>query len=100
MMSRDDLEDFLFVVDGYRNRLKKMGQLVPDQRDEDIILRALPAEYGRDRIASYERRDFIFANLRYMVSTMYATYLSHLDATSLVAGRGIATQASGGECLQ
>ncbi|CAN0059930.1 unnamed protein product, partial [Sphacelaria rigidula] len=82
-------------MDGYRDRLEEMGQSVPDERYEDIILPALPAEYDRVRIASCERRDFNLSDLRYMVSTMYADYLSRPGATSSVAGRGVATQAGG-----
>ncbi|CAM9719821.1 unnamed protein product, partial [Sphacelaria rigidula] len=82
-------------MDGYRDRLEEMGQSVPDERYEDIILRALPAEYERVRIASCERRDLNLSDLRYMVSTMYAGYLSRPDTTNSVAGRGVAMQASG-----
>ncbi|CAM9982684.1 unnamed protein product [Sphacelaria rigidula] len=95
MQSGDDPEEFLFVMDGYRDRLEKMGQSVPDERYEDIIFRALPVKYDRVRIASCERRDFNLSDLRYMVSTMYADYLSRLDATNSVAGRAVAMQASG-----
>ena len=59
MQSGDNPEDFLFVMDGYRDRLETMGQPVLDERYEGIILRALSAEYDRVRIASCERRDLI-----------------------------------------
>ena len=49
MKSGDDPDDFLYTIDGYRERLKDMGQRVPDERYEDIILQALPAEYERVR---------------------------------------------------
>ena len=52
MMSGDDPDDFLHTMDGYRERLKDMGQPVLDERYEDIILQALPAEYERVRTAS------------------------------------------------
>ena len=45
-------------MDGFRKRLEDMAQPVSDERYEDIILQALPAEYKRVRTASYERRDF------------------------------------------
>ncbi|CAM9746015.1 unnamed protein product, partial [Sphacelaria rigidula] len=72
-----------------------MGQCIPDERYEGIVLRALPAEYERVRVASCERRESNLADLRYMVSTMYTDYLSRPDATNLVAGRGVGMQASG-----
>ena len=60
--SGDDPDDFLYTMDGYRECLEDMGQPVPDERYEDIILQALPAEYKRVRTASYERRDFYLAD--------------------------------------
>ena len=54
MKSGDDPDDFLYIMGGYRERLKDMGQLVPDERHEDIILQALPAEYESVRTARYE----------------------------------------------
>ena len=41
-----------------------MGQLVLDERYEDIILQALPAEYERVRTSSYEERDFHLEDTR------------------------------------
>ena len=52
MKSRDDTDDFIYSKDGYCKRLEVMGQLVPDERYEDIILQALPVEYERVRTAS------------------------------------------------
>ncbi|CAN0087585.1 unnamed protein product, partial [Sphacelaria rigidula] len=95
MQSGDDPEDFLFIMDGYLDRLDEMGQGIPDERYEDIILRARPAEYERVRVASCERRDFNLTDLRHMISTMYTDYLSRPDAINLVAGRGVAMEASG-----
>ena len=53
-----------------------MGQPVPDERCEDIILQALPAEYERVRTASYERQDFHLADIRRMMSALYIDCLS------------------------
>ena len=88
MKSGDDPDDFLYTMDGYRERLKDMGQPVPDERYEDIILQALPAEYERVRTASYERRDFHLADIRRMMSALYIDCLSRLNNSLLVAGRG------------
>ncbi|CAN0262151.1 unnamed protein product [Ascophyllum nodosum] len=97
MKSGDDPDDFLYTMDGYRERLKDMGQLVPDERYEDIILQALPAEYERVRTASYERRDFHLADIRRMMSALYIDCLSRPKNSLLVAGRGVAVQATGGD---
>ena len=73
MKSGDDPDDFIYTMDGHRERLKDMGQPVPDERYEDIILQALPAEYERVRTASYERRDFHLADIRRMMSACTST---------------------------
>ena len=93
----DDPDDFLYTMDGYRERLKDMGQPVPDERYEDIILQALPAEYERVRTASHERRDFHLTDIRRMISALYIDCLSRPNNSLLVAGRRVAMQATGGD---
>ena len=95
--SGDDPDDFLYTMDGFRERLEDMGQPVPDERYEDIILQALPAEYERVRTASYERQDFHLADIRRIMSALYIDCLSRPNSSPLVAGRGVAMQATGGD---
>ena len=97
MKSGDDPDDFLYTMDGFRERLEDMGQPAPDERYEDIILQALPVEYERVRTASYERRDFHLADIRRMMSALYIDYLSRPSNSPLVAGCGVAMQATGGD---
>ena len=97
MKSGDDPDDFLYTMDGYRERLKDMDQPVPDERYKDIILQALPAEYERVRTASYETRDFHLADIRRMMSALYIDCLSRPNYSLLVAGRRVAMQATGGD---
>ena len=73
--SGDDPDDVPYTMDGFREHLEDMGQPVSDERYEDIILQTLPAEYGRVRTASYERRDFHLADIRRMMSALYIDYL-------------------------
>ena len=47
MGSGDDPDDFLYTIDGYRERLEDMGQPVPVERYEDSSLQALPTKYER-----------------------------------------------------
>lgn len=93
MQSRDDADDFVHIMDGYRDRTEELGQPVPDRRYEDTILGTLPAKYGKVRIADYERRDCQLVDICYMVRIIYIGYPSRPDDASLVAGR--AMQASG-----
>ena len=58
MKSGDDPDDFLYTMDGFRERLEDMGQPVSDERYEEIILQALPGEYERVRTASHEKGVF------------------------------------------
>ena len=97
MNSGDDPDDFLYTMDGIRERLEDMGQPVPDERYEDIILRAIPAKYERVRTASYERRYFHLADIRRIMSALYINCLSRPNNSPLVAGRGVAMQATGGD---
>ena len=97
MKSGNDSDDFLYIMDGYRERLKDMDQPVPDERHEDVILRALPAEYETVRIASYERRDIRLADIRRMMNALYIDCLSRQNNSLLVAGRRVAMQATGGD---
>ena len=97
MKSGDDPDDFLYTMDGYRERLKDMGQPLPDERYEDIILQVLPAEYERVRTASYERRDFHLADIRRMMSALYIDCLSRPNNSLLVAGRRVDIQTTGGD---
>ena len=84
-------------MDGYRERLEDMGQPVPDERYEYIILQALPAEYERIRTASYERRDFQLADIRRMMSPLYIDCLSRPNNSPVVAGRWVVMQATEGD---
>ena len=75
---------------GICERLEDMGQPVPDERYEDIILQALPAKYQRVRTASYQRRDFYLADIRGMMSTLYIDCLSRPINSPSVVGCKVA----------
>ena len=53
MKSGDDPDDFLYTMDGFRERLEDMGQPVPDERYENIIFRPfLPSTRGSAQSAT------------------------------------------------
>ena len=95
--SGDDPDNFLYIMDSFRERLEDMGQPVPDERYEDIILQALPAEYERVRTAIYKRRDFHLSDIRRMMSALCIDCLSRPNNSPLITGRGVAMQATGGD---
>ena len=47
MKPGDDPDDFIYTMDGCREHLEDMDQSVPDERYEDIIIQALPADFKR-----------------------------------------------------
>ena len=83
-------------MDGYRERLEDMGQPLPDERYEDIIIQALPAEYERVHTASYEGKDFHIADIRRMMSAQCIDCLSRPNNPPSVVGRGIDVYLIGG----
>ena len=97
MKSGDDPDHFMYTMNGFRECLEDMSQPVPDEWYEEIILQALPAEYERVRTASYERLDFHLADIRRMVSALYIDCLYRPNNSPLVAGRGVAMQATEGD---
>ena len=96
MKSGDDPDVFLYTMDGCRERREDMGQQVPNERYEDIILQTFPAEYERACTASYERRDSHLADIRRMMSALYIDCLSRLNNSPLVVVRGVAMHLTGG----
>ena len=90
-----DPDYFFFVLDECRDLLEEMGQIAHDERYEDIIVQALPAENERVRTASYARRDFGLNDIRHTVHTMYVDNLSRFVNAKPTTGRGIAMQVVG-----
>ena len=98
MRSDEDPDDFLFKKDRCRDRLNsvtpKKGP--SDRRYEDIILQCLPPEYDRIRQMHFEREDCSLADIRRMMSKIYADNLARSNSDSRgIAGRGVAMQATG-----
>ena len=98
MKSGDDPDLFVYTMDGFRERLQDMGQPMPDELYEDIILQALPGDYERasaQPATRVFRRDFYLADIRRMMSVLYIDYLSRPNNSPLVASHGFAMQATG-----
>ena len=72
----DDSDDFLYTMDGYRERLKGIAQPVPDERYEDVIFWLLPAEYEMVSTANYKKRYFHVVVIRRTMSALYTDSLS------------------------
>ena len=94
--SGDDRDDFVYTMDGYRERLEDMGQPVPDERYEDIMPQVLPAEYKRVRTAGYERRDLRLPDIRGMMNALYIECLSRPNTSPSVVDCGVARHLTGG----
>ena len=90
-----DPDDFFFILDECHQQLGNMGESMHDERYEDIILQALPVEYGRVRQTSHEKRDLGLDDIRHMVRSIYVDNLSRPSISSPIAGRGVAMKATG-----
>ena len=97
LRSDQDPDEYLYIVDSYRDRLTACDppESPTDRQYEDIILQALPPEYKVIRQACLERRDFGLADIRRMTAAIYADNLarSRSDSFRGIAGRGAAMQA-------
>ena len=99
MRSDEEPDDFLYKKDRCRDRLNSVTpkEGPSDRRYEDIILQCLPPEYDRVRQTHFEREDCNLADIRRMMSKIYADNLarSHSDSSRGIAGRGVAMRATG-----
>ena len=99
--SDEDPDDFLYKKDRCHDRLNSVTpkEGPSDRRNEDIILQCLPPEYDRIRQTHFERENCSLADIRRMVSKIYADNLARSNSDSLrgTAGRGVAMQATGRE---
>ena len=99
MWSDEDPDDFLYKKDRCRDRLNSVTpkEGPSNRRYKDIILQCLPPEYDRIRQTHFEREDCSLADIRRMMSKIYAYNLarSNSDSSRGIAGRGVAMQATG-----
>ena len=99
MRPDEDPDDFLYKKDRCRDRLNSVTpkEGPSDRWYEDIVFRCLPPEYDRIRQTHLEREDCNLADIRRMMSKIYADKIarSHSDSSRGTAGRGVAMQATG-----
>ena len=97
--SFEDPDDFLYKKDRWRDRLNSVTpkEGPSDRQYEDIILQCLPPEYDRIRQTHFERGDCNLADIRRMISKIYADNLarSNSDSSRGIVERGVAIQATG-----
>ena len=93
-------DEFLYELDTRRERLNACdppeGSL--DRQFEDIILQALPPEYERIRISHLEKPNIGIADIRRIMSAIYAANLARSSSTIWIAGRGAAMPAIEDNC--
>ena len=96
MAQGEDPDDFFTKMEDLRERLKDMGEIVSDERFEDIILQAISNDYDYVRQTSFRVRDFGLKEIKTTMRNMYIDSLSR-PSTKPIAGRGVAMQASNGD---
>ena len=96
MKHGEDPEDFFFRMEDLRVRLKDMGEVIPDERFDDIILHAITTDYDYVRQTRFGERDF---GLKEIKSTMRNIFIDSLSrsSTKRIAGRGVAMHAASGD---
>ena len=84
MSPGQDPDEFLYELDTRRERLNACDppEGPADRQFEDIILQALPPEYERIRISHLEKPDFGIADIRRMMSAIYAANLARSSSTT------------------
>ena len=99
MRSDEDPDTFLYKKNRCRDCLISVTpkESPSDRRYEDIILQRLPPEYGRIHQTHFERENCSLADIRRIISKIYADNLarSHSDSPRGIAGSGVAMQAIG-----
>ena len=94
MRSDGDPDDSLYKKDRCRDRLSfvtpKEGPL--DRQYEDIMLQYLPPEYDRICQIPFERKNCNLADIRRIMSKIYADNLARFNSylSTGIAGRGVA----------
>ena len=95
MRPGQDPDDYLYYMGSCRARLNAYGlpEGPMDRQYEDIVLQVLLSEYDRSRQTHLERRNFGLADIRRMMTAIYADNLSRSESSKGIAGRGTAMQA-------
>ena len=92
MHSGQDPDEYLYVMDSYRDRLNACDPPEgPTYRHyETIMIQALPPEYKAVRQVPLERGNVCLTDIRRMMAAIYADILacSRSDAFRGIAGRG------------
>ena len=96
-MSPDqDPDEFMYELDTHRKRLNALDppEGPTDRQLEGIILQAIPPEYERIRTSHLEKPDFGIADIRRMMSAIYAVNFARSSSTTGIAGYGAAMSAA------
>ena len=82
----------LYELDTRRERLNACDspEIPTDRQFEEIIPQALPPEYERIRTSHLEKPDFGIADIRGMMSAIYAANLARSSSTTGIAGQPVA----------
>ena len=90
-----DPEDIFFNMEDLRVRLEDMGDVISDERFEDIIMHAITTDYDYVRQTNFRERDFGLKETKSTMRNMFIDSLSR-SSTKRIAGRGVTMSAASG----
>ena len=96
----EDPKDFFFKMKNLRVRLKDMGEVISDERFEDIILHAITTDYDCVRQISFLERDFGLKETKSAMGNMFIDSLSSSSAKRIAGREEVMQSSSGGSGVQ
>ena len=91
-----DPEDFFFKMEDIRVRLKDMGDVISDERFDDIILRAITTDYDYVQQTSFRERVFGLKEIKSTMKNLFIDILSR-SWTKRIVGRGVVMHSASGD---
>ena len=88
MRHGEDSEDFFFKMENLRVRLIDMGEVISDERFEDIILHAITTDYDYVRQTSFRERDFGLKEIESTMKNVHRQFVSLFDQAHRGEGSG------------
>ena len=97
MKHGENPEDFFFKMEALRVRLKDMGEVISDERFEDIVQHAITTDYDYVRQTGFRERDLGLKEIKSTMMNMFIDDSLSRSSTKRIVGRGVAMHATSGD---